>query len=144
MANYYTPVVHLLQWITRSTAGVTACGGLVMTPEQDRILVKTLDAWINIRKPTYKQSKREAVDNNRLEEMQQRNQWTSVVAVVDASRDIVLPRLNTLTDQKSLSSGEKKEYFELLMFSLIVARPCRPCTYYSAYVLCACSVLSRR
>jgi len=134
MANYYTPVIHLLEWITRSTAGVTACGGLVMSPEQDRVLLKTLEAWRHIRKPTFKKSKREAVDSNRLERMQHRNHWTSVVAVVNALRDTVLPRLNALTEQKSLSAGDKIEYFELLMFAIIVTRPCRPCTYYSAYV----------
>jgi hypothetical protein len=134
MANYYTPVIHLLEWITRSTAVVTACGGLVMSPEQDRVLLKTLEAWRHIRKPTYKKKTREAADNNRLEQMQHRNHWTSVVAVVNALRDTVLPRLNALTEQKPLSAGEKIEYFELLMFAIIVTRPCRPCTYYSAYV----------
>ena len=132
--NYYTPVVHLLEWITRSTAGATACGGLVMSYEQERVLEKTLAAWRLARKPVYKKSKREAVDHNRLEQMQHRHHWTSVVSVVNALRDTVLPRLITLTEQKSLSAAEKVEYFELLMFAIIVTRPCRPCTYYSAYV----------
>jgi hypothetical protein len=139
MANYYTPIIKLLQWITRSPAGVTACGGLVLSHDQDRALGKTLEAWRHIRKPTYKQSKHEAVDHNRLEKMQHRNHWTSVIAVVNALRDVVLPRLNVLTKQKSLSDSDKIEYFELLMFAIIVTRPCRPCTYYSAYVQFLCA-----
>lgn len=110
-----------------------------MSPEQDRVLLKTLDAWRLIRVRNFKKSKREGVDKNRLKSMKHRNHWTSVAAIVNASRDTVLPRLKALTEQKSLSAGEKIEYFELLMFALIVARPCRPGTYYSAYV----SALSR-
>ena len=106
-----------------------------MSPEQDRVLLKTLDAWRLIRVRNFKKSKREGVDKNRLKSMQHRNHWTSVAAIVNASRDTVLPRLKALTEQKSLSAGEKIEYFELLMFALIVACPCRPGTYYSAYVL---------
>jgi hypothetical protein len=134
MANYYTPIVHLFDWITSSTAGVTACGGLVLSVEQHHVLDKTLKAWRRIRAPLYKKTRREAVDNNRLERMQHRYHWTSVVAVVNALRDVVEPRMTALTGWRSLSAGERVEYFELLMFALIVTRPCRPCTYYSAYV----------
>jgi hypothetical protein len=134
IANYYSPIISLLQWIVRSTSGVVACGGLILSSDQERTLVKTIDAWKEIRQPNYHQAKRKAVLRNTREKMQANNHWTSTTAIRNAMRDTIIPQLRVLTDQKSLSPSDKHQYFELLMFTLMVTRPCRPSTYYAAYV----------
>jgi hypothetical protein len=101
---------------------------------------KTRRAWAKLRTREFKLAKRAGADNNRLEKMQARNQWASVVAVMDMSTTIAVPRLNSLLalllgtggQQRDVSAAERIEFFELLMFALVVARPCRPCTFYSA------------
>jgi hypothetical protein len=136
-ASFMTAVIYLLDWIVDSTSAVAACGGLPISAEQERVVEKTRKAWLKLRNRETKLAKRAGVDNNRLENMQARNQWASVVAVMDMSKTIAVPRLHALLARiglQSFSSTERIEFFELLMFVLVVARPCRPCTYYSAYV----------
>ena len=94
---------------------------------------KTLDAWELIREPTYSQAKREAQKKNTKEEMQANNHWTSLVAIKNALDETIVPRLLALTEQKdTLSNSDKWQYFEMMMFAIMVSRPCRPSTYYAA------------
>lgn len=117
----------------RSPAGVVACGGRILSADEERRLSKTLDAWKLIREPTYSQAKKEAQRKNTKEEMQANNHWTSVVAIRKAVDAMIVPRLLVLTEQKdSLSDSDKLQYFEMLMFAIMVSRPCRPSTYYAA------------
>ena len=136
-ASFMSAIIYFLEWIVHSTSAVTACGGITLSAEQDRVVDKTLHAWQKLRGRESKLAKRAGADNNRLENMQARKQWASVVAIMDMSKTIAVPRLTALSaaiGQRSLEAAEQIEFFELLMFALVVARPCRPCTYYSAYV----------
>jgi hypothetical protein len=136
--NYYVAVIYFLQWIVRSAAGVVACGGRVLSADEERRLSKTLDEWQRIREPLYSQAKSDAQRNNTLEQMQASNHWTSVVAIRRALDQAILPSLRAMTEQKELRTHrEQLQYFEMLMFAIMVYRPCRPSTYYAAYVMIA-------
>jgi hypothetical protein len=132
LGNYYRAVVLLLQWIVSSTRGVTALGGMELDPNQDRQMVKTLNAWTHLRRNKTKKSKRAGADHNRLEDMQLNKRWTEARFIIQALNDVVTPRLQELIAKPSLDWHQMREFFELLMYALVVKRPCRPCTYYSA------------
>lgn len=134
-AGFISAVIHMCDWIVDSTTAVAAYGGQSLTAEQERAVEKTRRAWARLRTREFKLAKRAGADNNRLEKMQARNQWVSVVAVMDMSTTIAVPRLRALLPRvapRTLSAAERIEFFELLMFALVVTRPCRPCTFYSA------------
>src|SRR6185295_18631512 len=103
------------------------------------LISKSLDAWTVLRSSQCKKSKRRSSDATRLEVLQAKNHWTDVGSVITALKDVVLPRLESLSDLSDSQTritdwSEQIEFFEMLMFALMVTRPCRPCTYYSAYV----------
>jgi len=133
MSNYYRAVILLFRWIVASTGPVTALGRLTLDLNQQLTMTKTLNAWEALRRRKLQKAKRAGADHNRLEKMQFNNHWTSVAAVIRALDEIVTPRLQSLVSRDSLEFDEMCEFFELLMFSLMVKRPCRPCTYYSSY-----------
>jgi hypothetical protein len=131
--NYYRAVILLLRWIVSSTREVTALGGMVLDRDQDRQMVKTLEAWQDLRRKKTKKAKRAGADHNRLEDMQLNKRWTEARFIIQALNDVVTPRLHELIAKPSLNWNQMREFFELLMYALVVKRPCCPCTYYSAY-----------
>ncbi len=78
-AGFMSAVVYLCDWIVDSTSSVAAYGGQSLTAEQERAVEKTRRAWAKLRTREFKLAKRAGADNNRLEKMQARNQWASVV-----------------------------------------------------------------
>jgi hypothetical protein len=136
--NYYRAVILLLRWMVKSTGAVTALGGHVPHVQQQMTLERAMGAWEDLRTFQIKAAKRASAELNRLENIEENDQWTDVPSMFAALRRIVEPRLKRLMDQHQqtpLGWDEKCEYFELMMCALVIRKPVRPCTFYAAYVL---------
>jgi hypothetical protein len=131
--NYYRPIILLLEWIKESPGPATALGELELDGNQERRLTKTLDAWKRMRIKENKNGKISAAHANALENLW-KDHWSDVATVVKTLKTVVMPRIIEMmaVPSKDYDWKYKCEFFELLMFALIVKRPCRPGTYASA------------
>lgn len=133
-ANFHAAVVHFLKWIDNTIGPVMALGHRTMSPAEGYTLSKVLKFWEQLLKATYKLSKDEGIKNNTAEKFVTAvppGQLEKMRWMLD---DTVEPALRELSQKQELTGDEKLLYFNLLMYALIMIRPCRPGTYAAWYV----------
>lgn len=138
-AGYWGAIVKFLEWIDNATGGgIPALGGRVLTPEEATIITKTINAWKAVRHRAFKDGKRQGVELNKAERVLSAGWWTDMFKMYAIMEDTAQPALRDLMakgGQKDLTFAEQTLFFHLLMYCLIVTRPCRPSTYAAGYVL---------
>lgn len=140
-ANFHVAVVQFLKWIDDATGPILALGNRKMTADEALTLSKVLKFWENLQRLTFKKAKDESIRNNtkeKLEAVMPRGQLFKLRCIL---HDTAEPVLRELTDKGELTGEEKVLYFNLLMYALMITRPCRPGTYASWYVVWARATL---
>ena len=136
-AGYWAAMVKFVRWIHRSTGGgLPALGGRELTANEAVIISKTLDMWSDLQRSAHKASKAEGIERNKPERALAAGWWTDLFKLFAIMEDTAQPALQELMAKPALTWNEQRLYFNLLMFCLMVTRPCRPSTYAAWYVCC--------
>jgi hypothetical protein len=135
-ASYWGAIVKFLEWIDKATGGgIPALGGSVLKTGEEIIISKTINAWKEIRQRSYTDGKRQGVELNKPERALSTKWWTDLSKLYAIMEDTAQPALHDLVSAKNVSASsqlsftEQTLFFNLLMYCLIITRPCRPSTY---------------
>ena len=139
-ANFHVAVVKFLRWIDETTGPIPALGNRTMTPKEALDLSKVLKGWERLLTTTFKAAKDESIKNNTAEKLVSSMPVGQLFQMRCVLHDTVEPALQRLADQDNHTDEEKVLFFNLLMYALMLTRPCRPGTYSSWYVVCCRSL----
>jgi hypothetical protein len=127
-AGYWSAMVKWFTWIHTSPAGVAAFGGRVPTPAESVAITKTLEFWQKRQRVSHKDGKDQSRDKNRPENSKLPPDLLAQLREI--MTDTVEPALNKLkAKQTALTEDERQLFFTLLMYTLMMKRPCRRGTY---------------
>jgi len=136
-ANFHVAVVQFLKWIDDATGPILALGGRTLTPGEALTLSKVLKVWENLQRLTFKKAKDESIRNNTAEKFVALMPPGQLFKMRCILPDTAEPVLRELTEKAVLTAEEQVLYFNLLMYALMITRPCRPGTYAAWYVVLA-------
>jgi hypothetical protein len=132
--NYFRPIVLFLDWIESSPVNVEALDGAQLTLRRTDSIRKSIKLWEGLIHRHQEAAVDAGIRRNRLEPLERRNEWMPLVLIVNGTLDRTIPILTRLSASTVIDRTNSIIYIHLLMTSLMVSRPCRPATYYSAYV----------
>ena len=132
--NYLRPIVLFLDWIESSPVKVDAFDGVQLTLQQTDSIRKSIKLWKGLIHRQQEAALLSGISKNRLEGLEKRDEWMPIDMIVNGILDRTIPILSRLSESTVIDRKDSIVYIHLLMTSLMVSRPCRPATYYSAYV----------